>query len=171
VRLGVLLCAAIFLAYGSLVWAEAGAAAGPSAEQTAQAADGPVSASGEVAAIFIEQPSDTTLLYLQGASGLEFRLAGDLSRAYGPGDFVRIDGIKTGAEIHAQAIRAAPSPSAAAAPTVAIGAVFAALVGADLLTPRAAGRKMPWQGLAARLRAARSASARARDDEAVLEDR
>jgi hypothetical protein len=170
-RLGVLICAGILLAYGFFALADLGWAEGPSAEQAAQAADGPVSASGAVSRIFVERPAEVTVLYLRGADGLQFRLDGDLSRAYLPGDLVRVDGIKTGAVVHAQAVRRAQDPVAAAAPATALGALLTGLVVVDFLAPRAVGRKMPWQGLVARLGAARGAMARKRDEESALDER
>lgn len=143
--------AAAFLALGAVAFSEYSARAGVEDGAAPSAADGPLRVSGFVATIYVEAAGPTTVLKLRGAPGLQFTMPGDFSRNFAPGDFLTIEGVKTGDTVAIHAAVIGTHPLGAAGPALLVGAFIAAVLALDFLVPRAVGRGWTPAALARRL--------------------
>lgn len=144
-RFGAAVVGVALLVFGLLATAALGGAA-------AVCPGAAFAASGTIATIYAEASPPVTVLKLRGADALEFRIAGDLTRAYARGDFVAMCGERRDGVVEAQSIRHATDPLLFAAPYLAAGAVFAGAAAADILVKRPWAQRISLAAMAAHVR-------------------
>ena len=132
-RLCTLLLAAIVLGAGIAAMASAWPSGAMTAEQAASAPDSTFSTAGTIKRVWAEGAGSVTHLRLAGAPDLDFRVAGNALAALSQGDFVVVHGAKLGNQVEVHSVRQADDPVDLAAPSVAVGAVLAALVATEFV--------------------------------------
>lgn len=162
-RLGAAVAAAALLTVGGVVLKDLSDANG-------ECPGDALAASGEVARIYAETSPPVTVVYLRGDDAVEYRLDGDVTRAYGRGHFVALCGKRSGDVVEADTIRHAPDPWLASAPLMAAGGTLGGALAADFLvrSPLAARLRIP--AIAGRLRLGRLRRRAREDDEAGFGD-
>jgi hypothetical protein len=152
-RVGGALIAAAFIGGGFLALSEHAATAGLDGEGAAAAQDGRLRVSGMVANVYEESAPSATFLTLRGAPGLTFHFDGAVGRAYAIGDFVTIEGTKSGSTVEGDSMIRAVEPLRAALPHLLVGLAVAGMLVLDFVVPFAMKRGFSARALGGRLKA------------------
>jgi hypothetical protein len=149
---GVLIAAA-FIGSGFLALTEYAGVAGLDAQGASAAQDGRLRVSGTVENVYEESTPSATVLTLRGAPGLTFHFDGAVGRGYTVGDFVTIEGTKSGGTVEGDSIVRAVEPLRAALPWLLVGLAVAGMLALDFAVPFAMERGFDPRALGGRLKA------------------